>query len=71
MFAIDFTPPGGCRTFQYNPKWCVEFNATSYNEIFLSLFPGERIYSLFDTTIGPSNTTAINSRVLILDINTY
>lgn len=73
MFAIDFTPPGGCNSFQFNPKWCVEFNSSTYaiDASMLMLFPGERIYSLSETMIGPSNTTAINSRVLIMDVHAF
>jgi hypothetical protein len=69
FFAIDFLPPGGCayKGLQ-STNWCVDFNESSIS-LRSSMWLGERIYSVFQTTIGSSANTTIGCKLLVFDTN--
>ena len=63
LFAIDFRPVGMCAGTAY-PQWCFEFEGSNYQGSPF-LFPGERVYLVQNTNIGPDAETALPSRVVI------
>eukprot|EP01038_Epipyxis_sp_PR26KG_P006554 gene6554-9003_t len=64
FFAIDVLPPGKC-SFSSNPQWCVEVNQTSVDALNnpYVLFD-ERIYGVYETTVGPAANITIPSQML-------
>ena len=73
FFAIDMLPHGECsKVPEEEAKWCFEFGSWTSMNIASKrpyLIPGERIYSVAETTVGPAANATLTAHVLVFKLN--